>query len=63
MIPVGDFDWAAENPAISWLMNPSEPSMQYLASRDLLELRPSERVRAGKLAATDSEGLGSQDSG
>jgi len=42
-MPKDDFDWTIQDPVISWLMDSSEPSMRYLASRDLLEPRPSQR--------------------
>jgi hypothetical protein len=45
-----NIEWSARNPVISWLMDPVEPSMTYLVSRDLLKSRPSarnlERLRA-----------------
>src|SRR5882672_3253342 len=31
---------------LEWLLDPSEPAMRYLASRDLLSPRPSERALA-----------------
>lgn len=43
-------DWTLKDPVISWLLDPREPSMRYLSSRDLLQPRPSqktlERLRA-----------------
>jgi len=35
--------FAATNRVMAWLLDPSEPSIRYLASRDLLEPRPSSR--------------------
>ena len=34
-------DWSRRNLIIAWLMDPAEPSMRYLASRDLVEPRPN----------------------
>ena len=43
MMPRRNLDWTIQHPVISWLMDPSEPSMRYMTSRDLLEPHPSER--------------------
>lgn len=36
----------AHDPVLEWLLEPSEPAMRYLASRDLLGRRPTERSLA-----------------
>jgi len=42
--------------ALDWLLDPSEPAMRYLASRDLLEPRPGERVVARLRAEVPKHG-------
>jgi len=45
----------SEDPTLTWLLEPSEPAMQYLASRDLVHPRPSTRSLAalrGRVAST-----------
>lgn len=49
-------DWSARHPIISWLMDPVEPSMSYLVSRDILEPRPSARTLERLRALVSSEG-------
>lgn len=41
---------------LNWLLDPSEPAMRYLASRDLLDPRPSERVLARLRAEVSRRG-------
>ena len=41
---------------LDWLLEPSEPAMQYLASRDLLEPRPNERTLQRRRAQVPGRG-------
>lgn len=44
------------DPVLAWLLESSEPAMRYLASRDLVEPRPSERTLARLRAAVPKAG-------
>ena len=44
------------DPVLAWLLDPSEPAMRYLASRDLVRPRPSERTLARLRAEIPNRG-------
>jgi hypothetical protein len=46
----------ASREVLDWLLDPSEPAMRYLASRDLLDPRPSDRVLARLRAEVSKRG-------
>jgi len=46
----------ARDPVMAWLLDPAEPAMRYLASRDLLAPTPSERTLARLRAAVPDAG-------
>lgn len=47
---------SADDPVMAWLLEPSEPSMRYLASRDLLRSRPGEATLARLRASVPRAG-------
>ncbi|OGS51391.1 MAG: hypothetical protein A3K65_00355 [Euryarchaeota archaeon RBG_16_68_12] len=50
----------ATDPLLAWLLEPSQPAMRYLTSRDLVRPRPSERALARLRAAIPGAGWASR---